>query len=54
MLYDVLVVVGGLVALVVVVAVVARSRASAAETCVRPDACLTGQVPTTVKEQERW
>lgn len=54
MLNDVLMVLGGLVALVVVAALVGRSRPGAAETCARPDACLTGQVPTTIKEQERW
>lgn len=54
MLNDVLIVVGGLIPLVVTVALVARARANAAETCARPDACLTGQVLTTVKEQERW
>ncbi len=54
MLNDVLIVVGGLVALVVVAVLFGHSRAGAAETCARPDACLTGQVPTTVKEQEKW
>jgi hypothetical protein len=54
MLNDVLIVVGGLIALAVAVVIVARSRSGAAETCARPDACLTGQVPTTIKEQEKW